>query len=103
IADVGVDGSGVMHEVLAPISLVVTGYAPVVDARRVLTPQLVRDVDSVLILVDLGAGRQRLGASALAQAYGQVGNEAPDLDDPQRLVRFFAAIQQLSAEGRLLA
>ncbi len=99
----GATGEAVAHEVLAPVSLVVTGHAPVVDARRVLTPQLVRDVDSVLILVDLGAGRQRLGASALAQAYGQVGNEAPDLDDPQLLSRFFAAIQQLNAAGRLLA
>src|SRR5690606_29028988 len=85
------------------ISLIVTGYVPVVDARSVLTPQLVREVDSVLILVDLGAGRQRLGGSALAQAYGQIGNEVPDLDDPQRLARFFAAIQQLNADGRLLA
>jgi len=92
-----------MHEVLAPVSLVVTGYAPVSDARRVLTPQLARDVDSVLILVDLGAGRQRMGASALAQAWGQVGHETPDLDDPQRLVRFFAAIQRLNADGQLLA
>jgi phosphoribosylformylglycinamidine synthase len=92
-----------VHEVLAPVSLVVTGYAPVGDARRVLTPQLARDVDSVLILVDLGAGRQRMGASALAQAWRMVGNEAPDLDDPQRLLRFFAAIRQLNADGQLLA
>ncbi len=90
-------------EVVAPVSLIVTGYAPVSDARRVLTPQLVRDVDSVLILVDLGAGRQRMGASALAQAYELVGDRAPDVDDPQLLVRFFAAIQQLNADGQLLA
>ncbi len=96
-------GDVAAHEVLAPVSLIVTSYAPVVDARRVLTPQLVRDVDSVLILVDLGAGRQRLGASALAQAYGQIGDEAPDLDDPQLLVRFFTAIQKLNADGSLLA
>ncbi len=92
-----------LHSVVAPTSLVVTGFAPVTDARRVLTPQLVRDVDSVLILVDLAQGRQRLGASALAQAYGQVGDEVPDLDDPQLLARFFAVIQQLNADGRLLA
>ncbi|MCD6681277.1 MAG: phosphoribosylformylglycinamidine synthase [Burkholderiaceae bacterium] len=96
-------GPRLVHEVLAPVSLVVTAYAPVSDARRVLTPQLVRDVDSVLILVDLGAGRQRMGASALAQAWGLVGNEAPDLDDPQRLASFFTAIQRLNADGQLLA
>ncbi len=103
----GADGNGAgspaTHEVLAPVSLIVTGWAPVVDARRVLTPELVRDIDSVLILVDLGAGRQRLGGSALAQAWGQVGDVGPDLDDPGRLVNFFAAIQQLHADGRLLA
>src|SRR5690606_20657680 len=90
-------------EVVAPVSLIVTSFAPVRDARRVLTPQLVRDVDSVLIHVDLSAGRQRLGGSALAQAYGQVGDVVPDLDDPQRLARFFAAIQRLNADGQLLA
>ncbi|RIK98904.1 MAG: phosphoribosylformylglycinamidine synthase [Burkholderiales bacterium] len=102
-ANGAVPGPREVHEVLAPVSLVVTGCAPVSDARRVLTPQLARDVDSVLILVDLGAGRKRMGASALAQAWGLVGHEAPDLDDPQRLVRFFAAIQQLNADGQLLA
>jgi len=89
--------------VLAPTSLVVTAFAPVADARRVLTPQLVRGVDSVLILVDLGLGRRRLGGSALAQVTQQVGNEAPDLDDPDALARFFAVIQRLNREGLLLA
>ena len=90
-------------QVLAPTSLVVTAFAPVTDARRVLTPQLVRGVDSVLILIDLGLGRQRLGGSALAQVTQQLGNETPDLDEPDALVRFFAVIQRLNAEGRLLA
>ncbi len=102
-AGAGAPGPREVHEVLAPVSLVVTGYAPVSDARGVLTPQLARDVDSVLILVDLGAGRQRMGASALAQAWGLVGDEAPDLDDAQRLAHFFAAVQQLNADGQLLA
>jgi len=90
-------------QVLAPTSLIVTAFAPVTDARRVLTPQLARGVDSVLILVDLGMGRRRLGGSALAQVTQQVGNEAPDLEEPEALVRFFAVIQRLNAEGRLLA
>ncbi len=89
--------------VSAPVSLIVTAFAPVLDARRVLTPQLRADVDSALILIDLGEGRQRMGASALAQATQQTGNAAPDLDDPTMLVRFFTAIQRLNADGRLLA
>ncbi|GMV02071.1 MAG: phosphoribosylformylglycinamidine synthase [Burkholderiaceae bacterium] len=90
-------------QVLAPTSLIVTAFAPVTDARRVLTPQLARGVDSVLILIDLGMGRRRLGGSALAQVTQQVGNATPDLDEPEALVRFFAVIQRLNAEGRLLA
>jgi phosphoribosylformylglycinamidine synthase len=89
--------------VLAPTSLIVTALAPVADVRHVLTPQLARGIDSVLILIDLGQGRQRLGGSALAQVVGQVGNAAPDLDDAQALARFFDAIQRLNRDGRLLA
>jgi len=89
--------------VTAPVSLIVTAFAPVTDARRVLTPQLRGDVDSVLILVDLGEGRQRLGGSALAQVTQQLGDDAPDVDDPDSLPRFFAAIQRLNAQGMLLA
>ena len=92
------------HEVVAPLSLIVTAFAPVTDARRTLTPQLRTDCgDTALILLDLGAGRCRLAGSALAQVYDQVGSEAPDMDDPGRLKAFFGLIQSLSAEGRLLA
>ena len=94
---------GQEKRVTSPLSLIATAWAPVTDVRRTLTPQLQRDVDSTLILVDLGQGRQRLGASAFAQVTGQIGNDAPDLDDPALLARFFDAIQRLNAEGRLLA
>ena len=97
------DERGVRKSVSAPVSLIVTAYAPVLDARRVLTPQLRTDLDSALILIDLGDGRQRIGASALAQVTQQAGDAGPDLDDPALLVRFFAAIQRLNDEGRLLA
>ncbi len=89
--------------VTAPVSLIATGCAPVTDVRRALTPQLRSDVDSVLILVDLGQGRQRLGGSALAQVTGQIGDRAPDLDDPALLVAFFTAVQQLNDDGMVLA
>ncbi|HVL76208.1 MAG TPA: phosphoribosylformylglycinamidine synthase [Noviherbaspirillum sp.] len=91
-------------EVISPVSLIVSAFAPVPDVRRALTPQLRTDLgDTALILIDLGRGKNRMGASALAQVMQQIGNEVPDVDDPQDLKNFFAAIQQLNAEGRLLA
>ena len=95
---------GAKKSVTAPVSLIVSAFAPVADVRHTLTPQLRTDRGATaLILVDLGAGKNRLGASALAQVYGQVGNEPADLDEPARLVAFFAAIQELNGAGLLLA
>ena len=95
---------GTPHAVTAPISLVVSAFAAVADARRVLTPQLRFDRGrTVLLLVDLGNGLNRLGASTLAQVYGRLGADAPDLDDPQRLKAFFATVQALHAQDRILA
>ncbi|MHB8667789.1 MAG: phosphoribosylformylglycinamidine synthase [Burkholderiales bacterium] len=91
-------------EVVAPLSLIVSAFAPCADARRVLTPQLRLDAGaSVLILVDLGCGRNRLGGSILAQVYAQMGNAAPDLDDAQALKRFFNVMQACNRDGLLLA
>ena len=90
--------------VTSPLSLVITGFAPVTDAMQTLTPQINLEQDeSDLLLIDLGGGQNRLGGSALAQVYGQVGDECPDLDDPEDLKAFFAVIQGLNAEGKLLA
>ncbi len=90
--------------VTAPISLVVTAFAPVADARHTLTPQLRTDLGPTkLLLVDLGAGKNRLGGSSLAQVYGKVGREAPDVADAAALKGFFSAVQRLIAEGKLLA
>jgi phosphoribosylformylglycinamidine synthase len=91
-------------EVTAPLSLIVTAVAPVADVRTTLTPQLRTDVgETELVLIDLGSGRNRLGGSALAQVYNQVGDRAPDLDDPDKLKAFFAIVQRLRSEGRILA
>ncbi len=88
----------------SPLSLIITGFAPVSDVRRTLTPQLRTDRgDSDLILIDLGKGASRLGASALAQVYEQVGHHGPNLDDPAMLKRFFDSIQELNLDGKLLA
>ncbi|MEO2167470.1 MAG: phosphoribosylformylglycinamidine synthase subunit PurQ, partial [bacterium] len=81
-----------------------TGFARVLDVRQSLTPELHREVgDTALVLIDLGGGRNRLGASVLAQVYGTVGHEPADLDDPAHLVGFFAAIRQLASADKLLA
>ncbi len=91
-------------EVTAPLSLVVTAVAPVADVRGTLTPQLRTDAgETELVLIDLGSGRNRLGGSALAQVYNQVGDQAPDLDDPDKLKAFFSTVQRLRAQGRILA
>ena len=95
------DHGGERRQVTAPLSLVVSAFAPVTDAGATLTPQLHADVDNTLILVDLGAGANRLGASALAQVYGQVGDTPPDLDDPARLRGLFHAVQ--ACAGQILA
>ncbi|HTP48550.1 MAG TPA: phosphoribosylformylglycinamidine synthase [Casimicrobiaceae bacterium] len=96
--------NGVERSVTAPVSLIVSAFAPVADARRVLTPQLKLDQGATLLmLVDLGNGQNRLGGSALAQVYGQLGDQAPDLDDPELLKGFFATVQALHAQRKLLA
>ena len=97
------DSQGQAHRQAAPLSLIVSAFAPVLDVRKTVTAELKPEPDSVLILLDLGRGRNRLGASALAQVYNQVGAEAPDLDTPVNLVNLFTAIQELVASGLLLA
>ncbi|WP_026354250.1 phosphoribosylformylglycinamidine synthase [Massilia niastensis] len=90
--------------VISPVSLIVSAFAPVSDVRRSLTPQLRTDLgDTSLILVDLGRGKNRMGASALAQVTQQLGDSAPDVDSPDDLKAFFKGIQQLNKEGKLLA
>ncbi len=90
--------------VTSPISLVVTAFANTSDARKTLTPQLRTDLgETKLILIDLGNGKNRMGGSSLAQVYGQIGNEAPDVDSPAQLITFFAEIQRLNAENKILA
>jgi len=91
------------HAVIAPVSLVVSAFAPLGDVRRHATPQLARDAGSVLLLVDLGQGRNRLGGSALAQVQGTMGGDPPDLDDPPAFRHFFDAVQRLLREKLLLA
>ena len=91
------------RSVVAPVSLVVSAFAPVSDARRTLTPQLDLTDPTRLVLIDLGAGKNRLGGSCWAQVFEKRGGEAPDLDDPRQLAALFAALRELKNEGVLLA
>jgi phosphoribosylformylglycinamidine synthase len=95
---------GENREMVAPLSLIVSAFSPAQDVRKTLTPQLRTDVgDTDLILIDLGKGKNRLAASALAQVYGQVGHYAPDMDNPDALKAFFDTIQDLRSENLILA
>ena len=91
-------------QVTSPLSLIVTAFAPVADTRQSLTPQFQNCIeDTVLLFIDLARGKQRLGASCLAQVYNQIGDECPDLEHSQDLSDFFHAIQLLNETGLLLA
>jgi len=94
--------AGQARQVTAPVSLIVSAFATLDDVRGTLTPQL-QAVDSALILIDLGAGRNRLGGSMLAQVLGRFGDEVPDLDDASRLKALVDAVNELRAAGQLLA
>ena len=100
---------GLAEKSVSPVSLVITAFAPVSDARQQLTPLLDRETESELWLIGLGAGKQRLGGSILAQtqadhsALPAFAGEVPDLDDPQRLRAFFELICDARESGLLLA
>ena len=96
------DSRGTGHSIAAPLSLVVSAFAPVADIRDTVTPDLKPEANSRLLLIDLGRGRNRLGGSCLAQVYSQVGDDAPDVE-PEDVRRLFAAVQELIAGGLLLA
>ncbi|MBI4090641.1 MAG: phosphoribosylformylglycinamidine synthase, partial [Candidatus Komeilibacteria bacterium] len=89
--------------VKAPGSLVVLGYAPVPDITKKVTPDIKRPGESHLYLIDLGLGKNRLGGSALAQAFNQLGDESPDVDNPKLLKNAFLAVQQMIDEGLILS
>ena len=96
------DSGGEEQEVIAPLSLVISAFAPVTDVRRTLTPQLESRPHTVLLLIDLGHGANRLGASCLAQVYNQIGDNGPDVAAGD-VAALFAAIQELNQQDALLA
>ena len=89
--------------VVSPLSLIISAFAPVEDVRKTVTPELKNVEDSVLLFIDLGFGKARMGGSAFGQVYNNMTGDAPDLDDTGRLKAFYNVIQQLVAEDKLLA
>ena len=88
--------------VVSPLSLIATAFAPVQDVRKTVTPDIKPVADSMLLLVDLGQGKARMGGSALTQVYGELGGEAPDIEAGY-LKKFYDVIQRLVQEDKLLA
>ncbi|MEZ9132439.1 phosphoribosylformylglycinamidine synthase [Vibrio breoganii] len=96
--------NGEDKEVTSPLSLVITAFGRVEDVRKTVTPQLRTDKgDSSLVLVDLGNGKNRMGATALAQVYKQLGDKPADVDNAEQLKGFFDAMQTLVRDDKLVA
>jgi phosphoribosylformylglycinamidine synthase len=96
--------NGQTHKVTSPVSLIITAFASLPDVRGTLTPQLdAQTDDTTLLLIDLGQGQNRMGGSVLGQVLGQFGDQVPDLEDPQNLIKLVAAVNDLRAKGQILA
>jgi phosphoribosylformylglycinamidine synthase len=96
--------NGEDKSVTSPMSVVISAFSPVLDVRKTATPQLKTDRGATeILLIDLGLGKNRMGASCLAQVYSQIGDTAPDVDDPQLLRNFFVAVQKMLEQNLLLA
>ena len=91
------------NKIVAPLSLIVSAFAPVKDVRKTVTPEFKKCDGSRLFLIDLGNKKNRLGCSALAQVYNQVGNVVPDLDDTKLFINFYNAVQEMVELQLLLA
>ena len=94
--------NGAQKSVVSPLSLIISAFAPVQDVRKTVTPDIKPVADSVLLLVDLGFGKARIGGSALSQVWNDLGGESPDID-ADTLKVFYDIMQQLVAEEKLLA
>ena len=96
--------NGETRKVTSPVSLIITAFASLPDVRGTLTPQLdAQTDDTTLLLIDLGQGQNRMGGSVLGQVLGQFGDQVPDLEDPQNLIKLVAAVNDLRVKGQILA
>ena len=96
--------NGEQKEVTSPLSLVITAFARIEDIRKTVTPQLRTDKgETSLVLIDLGNGKNRMGATALAQVYKQLGDKPADVDNAAQLKGFYEGIQTLVANDQVVA
>jgi len=95
--------NGETKKVTSPVSLIISAFASIADVRGTLTPQLNNTEDTTLVLVQLGDGKRRMGGSILGQVLNQAGDQVPDLDDAQDLVKLVHAVNALRAQGKILA
>jgi phosphoribosylformylglycinamidine synthase len=89
--------------VTGPLSLIISAFAPVYDVRKSVTAEISPEKESGLFMFDLGQGKNRMGASVLAQVYSQIGQHGPDLDDVELFKKFYSAIQEMLDENYLMA
>ncbi len=89
--------------VKAPGALVISAYVTCPDITRTVTPDLEHPGNGRLLYIDLGGGNTRLGGSALAQVFGQLGEHPPDLEDAATLAGAFGVVQRLLGEGLISA
>ena len=94
---------GETQKVTSPVSLIISAFASIADVRGTLTPQLNNTEDTTLVLVQLGEGKRRMAGSILSQVLNQAGDQVPDLDDAQDLVKLVNAVNVLRAQGKILA
>ena len=87
----------------APLSLVISAFAPINDVNNVITPQLKEKNESILLLIDLGQGQNRMGGSCLSQIYNLRLGGTPDIEDPELLKRFFNAVTALKSRKLIQA
>ena len=97
------DESGKTETVKSPGTLVISAYATCPDITKIVTPDIKSPGNSRLLFIDLAEGKNRLGGSALAQCYRQVGDECPDVEDPRLLRGAFETIQKMVAENLILS
>ncbi len=95
--------NGKERSVTAPLSLIISAFSKIPDARLQITPLLDTKIDSELFLIDLGLGKNRMGGSCLAQVYNQIGRTSPDLDDPILFAKFFSLINKFNKEKLISA
>ncbi|RJQ41374.1 MAG: phosphoribosylformylglycinamidine synthase [Nitrospiraceae bacterium] len=111
VPDLRTEQSGVVESGLSPTTeivkspgtLVISAYATCPDITKVITPDIKQPGKSKLLFIDLGNGKNRLGGTALAQVYKQIGNESPDVDDPKLLKKAFNAVQELISDNLILS